>query len=153
MITPCNFISIFRFVTHNMFFKLNSIYRQFSHISLRLITKKLVNTTATSLPFSSLTCSPLRQGKRANNRIRLMTLRPAPFGFVAIERLEPKLKYSKITTNLKREESKLSNSQSHSEFKDKIGIEATKNYDRSIDLMFPFLTGEELKAFDSSVYE
>ena len=134
-----------------MFFKLNSIYRQFSHISLRLITKKLINSTVNSLPFSSLTSSPLRQGKRANNRIGKMALRPTPFGIVTIERLEPKLKYSKITTSSKREEANLSNNQI--ELKDKIGIETTKNYERSIDLMFPFLTGEELKAFDSSVYE
>jgi hypothetical protein len=136
-----------------MLFKFNSIYRQFSHISLRLITKKLINSTGNSLQFSSLTNSPLRQGKRGNNRIGIMALRPTPFGIVTIERVEPKLKYSKISTSSKEEKVSLSNDES--EFEDKSGIEGAdkNNYERSIDLMFPFLTGEELKAFDSSVYE
>lgn len=134
-----------------MFFKLKSIYIQFSHISLRLISKKLINTTGTSSQFSSLTNSPLRQGKRAYNKIGIIAMRPTPFGIVTIERLEPKLKYSsKISTNSKREKEQVN---PQNEFKDEIFKETTKNYEPSIDLMFPFLTGEELKAFDSSVYE
>lgn len=137
-----------------MFFKLKSFYRQFSHISLRLISKKLINTTGTSLPFSSLTNSPLRQGKRANNRIGIIAMRPTPFGIVTIERLEPKLKYSsKISTSSKSEKEQVNLSNNQNEFKDEILKEKINNFESNIDLMFPFLTGEELKAFDSSVYE
>lgn len=84
-----------------------------------------------------------------------MAMRPTPFGIVTIERLEPKLKYSsKISaTSSKREREQINLSKTQSEFKDKIDVETTKNYEPSIDLMFPLLTGEELKAFDSSVYE
>lgn len=132
-----------------MFFKFNSIYRQFSQISLRLITRKLITNTGNSLPLSSLTSSPLRNGKRNRNRIGIMTLRPTPFGIITIERPEPKLKYStKIKSNAKdiKKENVIP-------YDSELIISEQDGAERSLDLMFPFLTGEELKAFDSSVYE
>lgn len=136
-----------------MFFKLNSIYRHFSQISLRLLTKKIISTTGNSLPLSSLTSSPLRHRKRGKNRIGLGNLRPTPFGIVTIERPEPKLKYSKITTcDENSQEEHVNLSSDSREFKYERIREAT-NFGESIDLMFPLLTAEELKAFDSSVYE
>ena len=130
-------------VLFRMFFKLNSFYKQFTQISLRLISKKLISATGPSLQFSTLTNSPL---KRGNNRISgFISIRPTPFGIVTIDRIEPKLKYSKTSTTFKKV--KVSD-QNESE-----NVQKIEKYEKSIDLMFPFLTGEELKAFDSSVYE
>lgn len=139
-----------------MFFKLNSLYRQFSQISLRLITKKFISTAGNSLPLSSIKNSPLRNGKTTKNRIGMVSLRPTPFGIITIKRPEPKLKYSKrnyVTTTLESDSAEPVNFTA-------IPMEVVneeklkeKEYERSIDVMFPYLTGEELKAFDSSVYE
>ena len=137
-----------------MFFKLNSFYRQFSHFSLRLFGKKLLTSSSNSFPLSSLTNSPLRGGR--TNKIRKPFLMfkgcPTPFGIVPIKKKDF---YNKLVGKSKEKlDNNLNENVHHNEPEIISHSNSNSNSHRNhIDLMFPLLTGEELKAFDSSVFE
>lgn len=83
----------------------------------------------------------------------MVSLRPTPFGIVTIKRPELKLKYTRrnyVTVTAESSKTEPMNAAIEAVNEGKI---YEKEYERSIDDMFPYLTGEELKAFDSSVYE
>ena len=132
-----------------MFFKINSFYRRFSYFSLRLLGKKFISTNVNSFQLASN--SPLRASKaRKFNNLKGV---PSPFGIEQRQRqghlkLINKRRYS--TTNPEGIVTSTSLSLRSTKTPP---LEKQHSINESLNLMFPLLTGEELKAFDSSVYE
>lgn len=142
-------------LTHSMFFKLNSFYRQFSYCSLRLLGKKLINTT-TSNSFQLTGNSPLK-----TNKVRKFSLKgiPSPFGIEhsrqQLRNLNLIYKRRYCTTNwhgIITSTSTSKNNLKNGKNPIRGGNENLMTVE-SLDKIFPLLTGEELKAFDSSVFE
>lgn len=134
-------------------FKFIHIYRQLSQYSLRLLSKKIVNTAGNSLSISSLTSSPRKASKRG-----LLNLRGSltPFGIASaiqnqqvggFSKLLPKRNYSDSITCTENEF--VTNNPENCINKTQYSTPS----ETGNDSLFPLLTGEELKAFDSSVYE
>lgn len=127
-------------------FKFTHIYRQLSQYSLRLISKKLISTAGNSLPVSSLTSSPSKAGRRGFISLRGS---PTPSGLINMKQRDGPLKLlpKRSYTTTCNESAQINTETCINSTQSRAHIIPT------IDLMFPLLTGEELKAFDSSVYE
>lgn len=140
-----------------MFFKLHSFYRQLSQFSVRLVSKKLsASCFGNSGSLTNLSNSPLRIGHHMTSKNSRRDLFngsvPSPFGILPIER-----RRTFFTSTRNAQEVKSNSTQKTIETHKIISSETENPFNdhknNNLNLMFPLLTGEELKAFDSSVYE
>jgi hypothetical protein len=133
-----------------MFFKLHSFYRQFSQFSIRLATKKLSTVTGNSLSLTSMSGSPLRIRHGASkNRSEFFTGMPSPFGIEL--QFQQKRSFYRTSSSKQQTPSKV-NLESPT-LSVKHGDIVPEAQCDNLNYIFPLLTGEELRAFDSSVYE
>lgn len=144
-----------------MFFKFQSIYRQFAQLSIRLLNSKLLSNSNVLLPSIKNKLNIANSPLRPNNRKGILK-----GGVISVFPFERRLLQSgHLNLLIKRdsnssEENKI-NSGSISIFAENNEfIEVLNHSNKSKSHsnchnydMFPLLTGEELKAFDSSVYE
>lgn len=144
-----------------MLFKFKGFYRQFSYFSLRLLNKKFTSSTTASFP-TALTSSPSknRRGfsiknawkKSINSELKsvLQIELRAAYSQLQQKQLEnarEKFHYyqNALMKQTQSTETKTLNHLSNNNRHDKFTSENS--------LLFPLLTYEELKAFDSSVFE
>lgn len=137
-----------------MFFKFKGFYRQFSYVSLRLLNKKFLSTSSTTVnnilansPSKSRKGFPLKSTWKTGNpefRSFLQSeLRSAYSQLQLKQREETREKFQMYQQSLKSKPVETDSLISDNKTTDPL----------SLALMFPLLTGEELKAFDSSVFE
>lgn len=147
-----------------MFYKFQSFYRQFAQFSIRLLNRKLSSTSIAVLqPIKNnfnVTNSPLRTKNRTgilkgggvilavpferriqnfqqlqSEHLNLLIKKTRPHQSAAKKEISPKFADTNEFTKLKSACSNPNHNSYH-------------NFD-----VFPLLTGDELKAFDSSVFE
>lgn len=146
-----------------MLFKFKGFYRQFSFFSLRLLNKKITSsttTTASLLPTTLTNSSPtknrrgfsIKNGWKSNNsELRSVLQHELRAAYSRLQRKE----FERTSETFKNYQSQSSSSSSLASIKE-IQPTGTKTLDlkqAENSLIFPLLTGEELKTFDSSVFE
>lgn len=147
---------------HFMFFKFKGVYRQFSYFSLRLLNKKFLTTSNITTP--SFSSSPsknrkgflLKNGWKANNpelRSILQKELRAAYSQLQMEKAERTKDLIQIYQDKFINQTQSSSTKSVSKNNNKPEATDIINSQKSLEFMFPLLTGEELKAFDSSVFE
>ena len=150
-----------------MFFKFKGFYRQFSFFSLRLLNKKFLTTssTATSFPVA-LTSSPsknrrgfsLKSTWKSNNpelrNILQNELRMAYSQLQQKQSEQSKEKFKNYQMKLSNQtQSNVNKNLKHFDHSYNNKPDSVPTTENGLEFMFPLLTGEELKAFDSSVFE
>ena len=144
-----------------MFFKFQSFYRQFAQLSVRLLNAKLLPTSNVLFPSIKNKLNIANSPLRTNNKKGILK-----GGAVSVFPFERRLLQSGHLNLIIKKESNSTEANKivsgpisifaeNNEFIEVLNhgnkSKSHNNY-HSYD-MFPLLTGEELKAFDSSVYE
>lgn len=130
-----------------MFFKFASSFnRQFSHFSVRIFGKKLINSQpGTFINGFSIPSSPTKRKRGMFEGCRSITMH---------SQLRDKITLFQLPIMSEASAQVAQKSNMNEIICEEPLINGEKeSFVRSIDVMFPLLTGEELRAFDSSVYE